>query len=278
MWLDVDGGSTTLDVDWETAGRFAPPGVFYADGVPEQPGARLRTVLHGVREFTLPFWLSGSSETDLRSQLRTLVARMDPVRGDGRIRVTAPGGDQREITCRVSGGLELAEHLGESSGPATQKVVGSFRAYDPYWYATSDTVLTGTTGTIATFFPIFPVRLNSSEVFASATVTNPGDVDCWPVWVITGPGSAITLRNLTTGKLAKFSTTTLAAREYITVDTRPGVKTVTKQDGSNLFSDLSTDSALWSMPRGSNSVQVEMGGATAASSVQLRFRPRYLAP
>ena len=64
--------------------------------------------------------------------------------------------------------------------------------------------------------------------------------------------------------------------DAVTIDTRPGAKTVTKQDGSNLFGFLAWPPQLWSLAQGSNSVRIEMSAATSASSVVLSWRRRYL--
>lgn len=277
MWIDADGASITLAVAWDVQGRGLPPARFETEQVPEQPGERLRAVRHQAREFVLPVWIDGSTESLMWQAVRSLGARMDPTRGDGRIRVTTAVGDQREITCRVQGGFELAERLGEMSGPLVQKAVVSFRASDPYWYDTSDTIVTyQLSGSVATFFPFFPLRLASSEVFADDTINNLGDVDTWPVWTITGPGSAITLRNLTTGKLLTLTGVTLGAGETVTIDTRPGQKAVYRNDGTNLYGSLTSTSSLWNLQRGQNAVRVEMGSATTDSSVRLARRHRYL--
>ncbi|MCP3805370.1 phage tail family protein [Allokutzneria sp. A3M-2-11 16] len=275
VWIDPNGAMIPLDVEWAVSGRFAPPPVLVDEGVPEQPGARFREARHGVREFSLPLWITDSSPAALRARLRSMIAAMDPVRGQGTIRLTSPTGDQREIYCRVSAGLELDETLGRTSGPLVQRAVPMFRAVDPYWYDIADTTDPFESGDTATFFPFFPLRLSSSSVFAEATITNSGDVETWPVWTITGPGSAITLRNLTTGEYMTL-TITLAAGESLTIDTRPGAKTVTKSDGTNQFPALSSASSLWALARGANALRVEMSGTTAASRVVLSRRHRYL--
>lgn len=276
-WIDADGVSTTLEVEWNVAGRFAPPTMFEEEGVPEQPGARLRNVRHGVREFALPLWITGATEAALRTAMRDLVKAMNPKRGPGKIRVLSPVGDEREITCSYADGLDMRETLGETSGLLVQRASVVFRAHDPYWQATSDITATYTSGTPAAFFPFFPLRLSASSVFTDASANNIGDVEAWPVWTIVGPGSDIYLRNLSTGYLLHLSAT-LGAGESVVIDTRPGAKTVTRGDGANLFSSLSTDTYLWPLREGANSVRVEMSSATAASSVSLAFRPRYLSP
>lgn len=275
VWIDPEGSMLPLAVEWRASGRFAPPHEREEDTVPGQPGARLRAVRHGPRDFSLALWITGTDEADLRTQMRSLTYRMDGVRGDGKIRVTAPGGDQREITCRVTGGLEMSEVLGESSGPTVQRAVATFRAVDPYWADTADVVQDFTSAAAPSFFPMFPLRLASSEVFVDSTIANDGDVAAWPVWHVYGPGSALVLRNLSTGERLEL-TATLSTGEFVTVDTRPGAKTITKNDGTNLFPQLSTMSALWALQRGPTLLRVEMTGTTSASSLRLTYRTRYL--
>lgn len=278
LWVDADGGSTTLEVEWDASGRFAPKTVFDEDVVPGQPGARFRAVRHELREFVLPIWMVADTEALLRTAMRDMVARMDPTRGPGVIRTTTPVGDQREIACFYGAGLEMAEKLGQSSGPTMQLAPVMFRAYDPYWSAVSTTVQDFTIGAMPSFFPFFPLRLTASEIAVDTTVTNSGDVDTWPVWTITGPGSGIVLRNLTTGKDLTPSGITLAAGQTVIIDTRPGVKTVTRDDGTNLWPYLSNTSALWPLRRGVNSVRLEMSASTSASALRLSYKPRYLSP
>lgn len=280
-WISAEGTLTTLWVQPGASGRFGPPVVIQEEEVPGFAGSQFREMRHGPRSFSLPLFIDATSESAKRTALRTLIRDMDASLGDGRLRVHSPAGDVREIVCRVTQGLELDEGA-QDSYPGWQKLVPMFRAFDPYWYETSDTVATYTTGATATFFPIFPLRLSSSQVFADATANNPGDLETWPQWEITGPGSSIVVRNLLTGEFTNLTSgiggVALGDGEKLYIDTRPGIKTVTKGDGTNLWPYLSTDSALWALGRGSIGVRVEMGGATTSSSVKLTYRPRYLTP
>lgn len=280
-WVSPGGTTTELYVQPGASGRFAPPVVIREDEVPGIQGSRFREARHGPREFPLPIFVDCATEALKRTALRTLIREMDPTRGMGKIRVQSPVGDLREINCRVVAGLQLDEGK-DNAYPGWQKAVPMFRAFDPYWYDTSDTIRDFTTGVTATFFPFFPLRLSSSEVFVDGTVDNTGDVEAWPVWEITGPGSSIVLRDLGTGAFTNLTSgigaVTLDSSEVITIDTRPGVKTVTKNDGTNLWPYLSTDSQLWPLYSGSTSFRVEMGAATSDSKVRLTYRPRYLTP
>lgn len=276
-WVAADGTTTALSVDWDVFGRFMPPIRRNEETVPLQPGARLRNAVHDVREVLLTLILTGASESALRASLRALTAAFDPSRGDGKLRVTAPDSVQRELTCRYSGGLELSERLGSDSGPGWQEVPALFRAVDPYWYDASSTVQTFTSGAPQTFFPIPPVRLSSSTVFSSTAVDNSGDVSTWPVWTVTGPGTNLVLRNLTTGKSLAL-TYTLAAGETLTIDTRRGAKTVVSGAGVNLYPHLASPPQLWELQRGSNIVQVELSSVTPSSSVVLSYKRGFLTP
>lgn len=278
QWIDPDGIALNLDCEWDSIGRFVLPSQFEEEGVPAAPGMRLRAVRHNVRDFTLIHWLDYPSDTLLRAAERSLAASMDPLRGDGRVRVIGPAGDTREITCRVAD-LGLIEKIGTNSGPTSQQFMTRFRADDPYWYDSVDQTLIYTAiATVATFFPFFPLHLSASATFANTTVTNVGDVNAWPVWTITGPCTDMTMTNLTTNKVWQL-TATLTAGQTLVVDTRPNGKTVLRNDGTNLFSSLSTNNlSLWPLIRGNNAIQVAIGGTTTASKAQLVFRPRYISP
>lgn len=279
QWIDPFGAVTTLDVDWEASGRFMPPTKIVTTGVPGQSGSRLREVRHGERQFKVRVILSSATEPLLRTAQRAMATSMNALNGEGIYRVQSPLGDVREIKCLLAAGFEVEEKPGES-GPTMQKADLVFQAGDPYWRASSDTSQTFTIGVTPTFFPIFPIRLTSSQIAVDTSVLNDGDVESWPVWQIAGPGSAITLRNLTTGKQLSLPTGALVAGQSLTIDTTPGVKSIRTDDGVSAWSvlDLSV-SSLWSLAVGSNSIRLEMGGAIAgSSSLQLNFRKRYLTP
>lgn len=286
IWIDPTGVQTTLtdqpnvEVRYGLTGRFMPPVDARDEVAPLQPGSRLRQVRHETREVDLPIRVFGTSEATLRTTLRQFVRLLDPVRGDGRLRALAPDGSQRELVCRYVGGLQGQEE--ETLLGFAQDAVVVLRAYEPYWLDLNDQTNAYTLGAPAgSFFPLPPLRLSSSAIFAAQSIANGGDVDAWPVWTLTGPGDTPTIRNLTTGKWLQLSGS-VSAGQQVTIDTRPRTtsapngKTVTAGDGSNWFARLVPGSALWPLEPGSNSIQIEFGAATSASTVAYRYRPRYL--
>lgn len=287
LWVDAGGGVTEL-LDGADAftwpgvqGRMAPRTRVVAETVPLQPGQRFRDIQDAPLEVVLPVEFYAATDTALRTVERAWTHRLDPTRGDGRLRVTAPGGDQRELVCRCIEGMDRAVEdetdLGHRLRVALHFVTGLLY---PYWQDAGWTLqFWQLLGSLATFFPLFPLRLSGSEIFAATTIDNSaGDVPAWPIWTIGGPGSNPVLRNLTSGKLTSIAAV-LQAGEGITIDTSPGVKTVTKQDGTNLFGALSATSSLWPLVQGSNSLSLELTGALAGiSTFQLSWKRGYRSP
>jgi hypothetical protein len=280
MWIDPDGAVTflsnqqTREVIVGMTGRGIPPIIYTEDAVPTMPGSRLRRERKDVRVVGVPMLFTGSSKFDVRSQLEYFSAVMDPDRGQGTLRIQRADGSQRDLFCRYASGLEGDE---SSGGPAHQLAVVHFRAFDPYWYDAAFNVVPFAAGLPPTFFPFFPLRLGSSSVFAESVVTNDGSVEAWPIWTITGPGDSLVLKNRTTGEQLNLATT-IPAGSTVTIDTTPGVKTVTMNGTTNLYADLdftSLVSALWSLRRGPNLVHIEMNSTTSASLVQLTYKRRY---
>lgn len=284
-WIDATGvaltisgpGVTTYQVDMPASGRYMPKTRVHSDIVPGQPGGIPRSVEHDARDFVLPLSISATSEANLRALLRDLMKRMNPKRGQGRIRVTSPIGDQREITCLYAAGLE-GEEKEDVTGPQFQAFPLAFTAYDPYWYAVSSVSKTFTLGTPTVFFPVFPVFFSPSAIVASDTVVNDGDEPAQPVWTVTGPGEEIRLVNSTTGDYIYLQSNALGPGEVLTIDTRDNIKTLTLQDGTSVFNWLSVDSSMWALDAGSTTVLLQMTGTTAASGLTLSFKPKYLSP
>lgn len=276
VWLDADSNSTALKVERQTQGRFAPPTRFVTDTSPTQPGSLVRSTRHESRRLVVPIVVQGATSSELRTNIRNLNYALDPVRGSGQLKVTGPDGTTRIVNAYLEDGMGLEESLNSTVGRTWQRASLQFFCEEPYWLdevTTSSTVAYNTT--TATFFPFFPLRLSSSTVFGATTIDNDGDVQTWPRWTITGPGSAIYLKNLTSGKTL-YLNTTLTAGEIVTIDTTPGVRSVTKNDGTNLFQYLSTTSSLWPLLRGSNSIQLEMSSAVTGSAIAYSYERRWL--
>ncbi|MFS0822179.1 phage distal tail protein [Bacillus sp. 1P02SD] len=280
-WIDPNGTEHLFETDMKVLsgmnGRWMPPISYTEDKVPFQPGSRLRNVNVEPRDVDIPIYIKAKSEMNLKNKMRQTTRMLNPLKGDGKLKVISPDGSQRELSCRYLTGLEGREERG-IKGVRWQKAILVFRAFDPFWYDTAAIVKSFKINeSPATFFPFFPLRLTSSSVFADTSIDNTGDVETWPEWIITGPGENIVLRNMTTGEITHIETS-VGDGESITINTKPFEKTVTKNDGTNLFHTLTDESSLWALQEGKNSIRLEMSNANEASSIQLTYRNRYWGP
>lgn len=252
-----------------------PPIDYVEDEVPFLHGTKLRQIKVKARELDLPIKVSCPDSGTFAATMRNLLKTFNPLNNDGRLRMVSYDGVKRDINCRYVSGFEMDEST-ENSGDTWQNAIGVFRAFDPFWYDISPTIITFTNGSPATFLqsPFLPLKITSSTIFGNQTITVNGDVETNPTWVITGPGDSIVINNLTTGESINLNYS-LGAGEYINIDTNEGKKTVTKNDGTNLYQYLSNDSSLWSLQAGVNNIQIQMQNSGTASSVQLSYTNRY---
>lgn len=283
-WIDASGIERPLDASngvyvEEMANAWMPSFDLIDEAVPLQPGTRLRTIVTKARQFDVTLVVAKTGADVLADFMDQMLVWFDPAAGDGRVRITQPSGRQREIAARYADGLGLDEKPG-AHGAAWQRAVLTFKATDPYWRDVVDTQffynwLPDTTE----FFdaPFLPLNLSNPYRTSITTLSNDGQLDAWPVWQITGPGSNPSIRNLTTGQSLVLAAN-LADSQVITIDTQPGRKTVVDQGQANYFPNLSVTSTLWPLVKGTNVVQIEMNNTGATSQVYLRYRRRYLGP
>lgn len=281
----VDSTGTVLDLSdlpgvraLGDSGLEMPPMTFQEDVVPGQAGAQLRDVRIAARDAVLPFYMEQNGDAALRDLLRSLARRLNPQRGDGKLRHIATDGTTRDLTCRYTGGLEGDRVVG-SAGATFRKGALLFRAHDPFWYDASPITSTFRTAAARNFLgdPFLPIKLTSDTVLGEQTVDNTGDVETWPVWTINGPATSIVLTNVTTGQRISLPIT-LSATQSVIVDTRPFKKTVRRNDGTNLYGSLTNDSALWSLGEGATTIRTEVAGSTTDTFVTLVYSRRYLTP
>ncbi|AND39550.1 phage distal tail protein [Cytobacillus oceanisediminis] len=277
-WIDANGTDHLLSFGRNfnvlngVNGRFMPPVSIVEDEVPFHVGTRKRNVKIGPRDVDIPLLIHAQSEIELRNIVRNTLKMINPFK-EGKLKSVAEDGSQRELNCQYAGGMEGSENR-DNKGFWWQKAILVFHAFDPFWYDTATQVKTFTSGEPVPFFPLFPLRLNSSNVFADTTIDNQGDVDTFPEWIIKGPGENIVLRNLTSGE-SMILNVSLGIGESITINTKPFHKSVTKNNGTNLFYTLSDESSLWALQEGKNAIRLELSGATEESSIQLSYRNRY---
>lgn len=284
-WVDAAGEVYPLDGSlgvWlrnGRTGRFMPPVELELEAAPEGDGSWLRSVRYEHRELDLPIVIEGSTPTQLRQRLRAIWRWMDPRRGDGKLQCVAPDGIERELVCRYREGLEGTEgalQLGNVLETAVTLV-----APDPFWTESTTYVSEYHLGGAPVGFldsPFFPLKLTETTIFGDHILfTNAGDVEAWPRWIVTGPMTELILTNTTSGQSLTL-TYTLPAGEQIVIDTRPRKKTVLYGTTSLYGAPLDPLSALWPLLPGTNTIGIELSGATTDTRVTLTYQLRYFGP
>jgi hypothetical protein len=257
-------------------GQWGPDVDFVESVVPGRNGAYLRTVNVPPSDIDLPVFILGETHAQRISRSRQLAGWLNPARGDVTLQISGSSGASRGLTGR---GQLIA---GGERWPTGERFTLALHAHDdPYWSDTDETTATYQVDQDAVTWvgrAWVPFRVQSSAIFNTTTVLNDGDVDAYPSWTITGPGSSISLVNVTTGKALPLSVT-LGAGEVITVTTDPGTGgVVADEHGEPRAGIVPFAASFWALVPGSQSIQVEMADATEDSSVVLAYRRRWLTP
>lgn len=282
IWTAADG--TIIDLTDQSAGySILAEGTRGLRGVPYEfssskfagiDGETVDAVQASANSPTLGLILEASSVTDFRKKVRALVRAMRPKPGPGTLTVRTETGETRQLTCYCAGGLEGDESKDTTLPGAWWKVALKLYAPDPWWYGDPRSVSVGL-GAGPVFFPITPMKLAPSTVQGQFSIDlSDSDAPAYPLWTVTGPGSAVVLTNVTTNDTITVNAS-LAAGQQLIIDTRPGYQSVRRDDGTNLLGSVTSDPALWSLVEGPNTVTMALTGSTSASRIVGTYRPRY---
>lgn len=279
---------TDLGAEWYTlaegvSGLGAAPYVLTSDPHP-RGGARLRHVQPQPRTIVWPVFVKGRDHMVFTESWRALAEaftrtlRLGPggVRTPGRLEVARPNGTVRSIEVYYHSGWD---GLGKTAtGITWDSAVLTLWCEDPYWVDAEPVTVHRETGTAVDYLVPYP-SVSSSQVLGQTTVTNPGNVEVWPTWRITGPATVIAFTREDTG--VSFTLTMadtvhgdLLEGETVTISTDP--PRVRSGSDENLLDGLDWPSAvLWPLPPGDTPVVFQLSGAEPGSAVDLVFHPRY---
>lgn len=259
------------------SGFFMPGFTHIEDPIPFQPGVRRRDTVVLPRTIDLPLYVEQDTDSQLRQLIRDIQNWFNPLKGDGRLRVTAPDGRRVQTYCRLVDTMQIVQS-DETQGVLWQDIILSLRGFDPYWYDVIANNSTFVSPAVVAFFPGTPFRLSQSGISAtSAPIVNDGDLEAWPIFTIQGPGTGIILTNLDTGeKVQILSDVVLTEGEFLIIDSFK--HTVKKLDGTNLYSHITSDSIFWPLYVGTNNVKMEVSSISTNSKVTITFTRRYFSP
>jgi len=246
-----------------------------------------------AREIMLPVFLYGIDRKTIRDLKSRLVSALNPKKGYCILEFTEGDGIPRYLKCYYKGGMEGSETEGQA-GFTWKKFGIQLTAYDPYFYSDDIQVAqwefgagepflsAGTDGLSGTSddLPFMPLRMNAGLVSGSqVNVANSGDVEAWPRWELTGPikGFKFTGPDGSSFGVAPpgSGADTIAGGRTLTIDTRPGVKSLRDDQGTNYWPKLDPRPKLWAIPEGESTCTVDIVPGSSTAKVRLVFQPRY---
>lgn len=158
-------------------------------------------------------------------------------------------------------------------------------AHDPTFYADEESTtelplgwLTGGGFAAPVVAPIF-VQDGAVAADRPGWVTNDGTADAWPILRITGPCANVTITHVATGRSLALPTLNLAEGRWVEIDTRPGYRTVTWDNGGNASTYLSPGSRidLFSIPPGQSEMRWTAFDSSNSARLAVTWRDAYTA-
>ncbi len=233
-------------------------------------GGVWRHTKRGVRDLDLPIVILGTGRGDVETKLRRLAKLLQDTNGPTRIVANYGDGTSVYLKAHYTGGAET--QFGSDANSFFCRWVVQMQAPQPYWQTSeseSFTVTAGNTGR-GLLPQLTKMKVSSSQALGVVNVNNIGDVDVFPVWVIRGPVSGVTIA---TGNQSFGFPATIPTGTSYTVDTATG--TVTNDLGSNIYNLLGPAPKLFSLKPGTTAVSVIGTEADANTQITCYYSPRY---
>lgn len=287
IWTPPSGDPIMLTacadgIDWLAgrSGEDLPPFEFTVDDNVGWDGSTVRAVRATTRFLTLPMLLHVQGKFDeWRPLHQRFVGSLNPMVGDGVMTFVMPDGTSRQLFCRYAKGAE-GDSIRDPLNLWWRVYAAQWRADDPWWYSTTPEVIGWDVGGSGPFFPILPVQLVSSRVVGATTLDLAGDTATYGTWTITGPANGTaTLTNASIGRTVRLNLTgfyQLADGQTVTVDMRPGERSITGPNGENWMDARIGLPQFFAVSPGINQLTLAVAGATTATRVQFAYQPKWL--
>ncbi|MFF8629688.1 phage tail domain-containing protein [Streptomyces werraensis] len=263
------------------SGLDLPPFELHADDSPNLDGSSFRSARAAARQILLPVFVYGIDRKTLRQFKRKLANSLNPKAGYCILTFIEQDGIPRRLQCYYAGGMEGNESV-DAAGFKWISYGIQLVAMDPWFYGDTEVAAKWSFGSAQPFLgnPFLPLRLSSgTPAVESIEVTNPGDIEAWPIWTITGPLKSFEFTGPDGSKFGvpaqAGGADALPAGRTLTIDTRPGYKTVLDDQGKNYFPLMNPAPALWSVPPGTSTVKTNLVAGSGTPSVAVRLVPRY---
>lgn len=253
-WYFIDPNSNSYRIDDLSASRVLdqisgmgmPPVKNLKTVAPQQHGETFRGFRLKPRVINFPFVAKVTTEAALYTDHQTWLAAMKPFDTAAKFRREMADGSQYELDVRYHGGLQMDTK--DRIGIAAEKYGVQLIAFDPVWRKLPLQNKTFTLTGLDLVLPFdLPQTLPSDLLNSTDTVTLLGTWRSYPVITLTGPMTNPKVTNLTTNQKIEISVggVVIALGETVTINLSAGVKTVKKNDGTDLYPKLTTDSDIF---------------------------------
>lgn len=243
-------------------------------------GSRLRHAQPADRTIIWPLHVYGDTHMEFIARWRSLGTAFAATLHDGPgwLEIARPDGTRRRIAFMYEDGFEGRATQG--SYIVSDTAILTLYCEDPYWIDPVPVTDQRSYGVGVDYLNPYP-QVSSGQILGATTLTNPGPVEAWPTWTITGPADLVTVTNVGTGESFILDPDadgidhgSLLAGEQIVVSTNP--PRVRGPAGETWTGALNWPGAtLWSLRKGVNNVSFQLDGAGAGSQVQVSFNARY---
>lgn len=293
-WTDPDGIIYPLTQPWSDTGPGyltmngpsawgSSPIELVTDPYP-RGGEVVRFIRAGARRIQWPLYVGGDSHADFVRNYRTIMKGFTKTtyrRAPGILEIKRPDGTARRIQGFYEQGFE--GEAGENwlwAKPTIQLFCPDGYFYDPVAVPfTRDAAVVSPGQDNGSYYDPFLI-IGKSGTFDNSdtvtTITNPGDVDAWPIWTLKGPLNGFTATNTTTGMRFGFDYD-IPAGVTVTISTNP--PSVRDSNGLNLSRFIDwfnvAGTALWAFVPGPNNVIFALDAPQEGASVSMTFLPRY---
>ncbi|WP_079249051.1 phage tail domain-containing protein [Streptomyces sp. IMTB 2501] len=271
----LQDGATGLDM---------PPMEVYADTSPNLDGGWFRSTRAAERAILLPLYLYGIDRRTILNLKRKLSRTLNPKNGYCVLRFTEGDSTSRYLTAYYKGGMEGNEGS-DNAGFTWCRYGIQLTAFDPWFYGDRDVIAEWKTGVGKVFLkgadkPFLPLAISEGTISSrGVAIFNPGDVEAWPVWEIGGPVRSFTISSPDGRKFGinpkDPSVDLISTGETLTIDTRPGYKTITRSNGENFWPRLDPNPAMFELPAGESKVNVQMNPGASNAALRLQISPRF---
>lgn len=219
--------SDYIGVLTDLAGLDGAPIRESGENLPEADGGVHGSFYRGRRPITLEGIIVASDTPAARNaKIDKLLRAADALRADATLRWTEDGTPERALWLRQNAEPKI------SGGPGPKRFQLGLVSADAYVRAWAESTV---------FDEAAPLDI------PAASIVNLGNALAWPVLKLTGAATgAITIKNETTGATLQFkSGFSITAGQYVTIDTRPGIRSALRDNGSNYYGLIDFAQSTW---------------------------------